>query len=106
MRLNISVYLLLFAVVLLVSCDKQQPRRPEQSQKMHDEKINCPEGSHVEYAPWGEGGWEKVCKMNHGKFTAWEGDNKVLDGQFDNGKKIGTWTYYDKTGKIEKTVNY
>ncbi len=102
-----KTFIFTLVIMFLVSCSQElTPRRPEQSKKMHDEKIECPEGAHVEYIPWSETGWAKVCKMNHGKFTAWRGDNKVIDGQFDNGKKVGIWTYYDKDGKEEKTVNY
>ncbi|MBF0647049.1 hypothetical protein HTZ97_09485 [Desulfuromonas acetoxidans] len=73
---------------------------------MHSEKIECPDNAHVEYSPWGERGWVKACKKNHGKYSVWEGDIKRIDGQFFNGKKVGIWTFYNNDGSISKTVNY
>ena len=102
----IQILLLVLLATCSIACSNDENRRPEQSKEMQDAKIKCPDGSHVEYSPWGEVGWEKSCKMNHGKFTAWKGGRIVIDGQFNNGVKTGTWIYYDKNGNIEKTINY
>lgn len=101
-------FVILFILIegLLVSCRAENTVRTKQSEAMYSEELNCPDNSHVEYAPWGETGWVKACKQNHGKYVVWEGDKKKIDGQFINGKKTGIWTYYKDDGSIEKTANY
>ena len=43
----------------------------------------------------------------NGKYSRWNEDGSVrLDGQYENGKKIGTWKVFDKDGNLKKEKNY
>jgi hypothetical protein len=65
--------------------------------------LRCPDGAKVEYQPWGQNGLMAICKLNHGPFIAAENGHVALEGENRMGQPSGTWTWFDKSGKIEKT---
>jgi hypothetical protein len=69
------------------------------------EPRHCPDGARIEYQPWGPNGLMAICKLNHGPFIAAENGHVVLEGENRMGRPTGTWTWFDKSGKVEKTVN-
>jgi hypothetical protein len=71
------------------------------ARKLHD----CPDGAQVEYQPWGPNGLMAICKLKHGPFIAAENGRVVLEGENRMGRPIGTLTWFDKSGKVEKTIN-
>ncbi len=99
-----SCVILIFAV-LVTSCGE----RAKQSEAMKNLKLNCPEGSQVEIDRWGgmgENGWLKACFKKHGKFTAWNGEVKRVEGEYVDGKENGTWKYWNQEGKLVKRITY
>ena len=71
-----------------------------------NEKITCPFPAVAEFEPWGKSGTQQICKIKHGPFVAWEGGYVHIRGQYEYGKESGIWNWYDKNGKIEKTIDY
>lgn len=45
-------------------------------------------------------------KLKHGDYRRLQKKTILESGQFDNGKKIGQWNYYNDEGKIEQTYDY
>jgi hypothetical protein len=68
-------------------------------------ELHCPDGAKVEYQPWGPNGLMAICKLDHGPFIAAENGRVVLEGENRMGQHIGNLTWFDKSGKVEKTVN-
>jgi hypothetical protein len=70
------------------------------------EPLHCPDGAKVEYQPWGPNGLMAICKLNHGLFIAAEKGHVVLEGENRMGQPSGNWTWFDKSGKVEKIVKH
>lgn len=50
---------------------------------------------------------EKVNNLNQGTWTWYhENGTKMMQGQFDKGKRIGEWVNYDSSGNITLKANY
>lgn len=80
-----------------------------QPNAMLSETLHCPDGSQPEierWGPFGENGWLHACKMNHGTFTAWHGEQKVVEGEYVNGKEQGPWRYWNNDGTLRKQVEF
>lgn len=69
-------------------------------------KIICPDGVTSEYSGWGPNGMQEVCKLKHGPFIAAEDGRIALEGEYNMGKPSGTWIWYDKSGRVQKTEKY
>ena len=65
-------------------------------------KVKCPDGTIIEYQPWGKAGLMVSCKIKHGTFIAAEGGRIVIEGEFNMGKPSGNWTWFDETGKVTR----
>ncbi|BBL60356.1 hypothetical protein [Methylomonas koyamae] len=90
------------AVVFLVGCSQEN----DELKNFYDEDIQCPSPSVAEFTGWGKSGVQHICKIKHGTFIAWEGGYVHIRGQYEYGKETGIWSFYDSTGKLEKTINY
>ena len=43
----------------------------------------------------------------HGKYTVWYPNGQIhYTGAYNHGVKIGTWNFYDETGKLIQETNY
>jgi hypothetical protein len=71
-----------------------------------NEKLSCPAPAMSEFQPWGRSGMQHVCKITHGQFVAFEDGYVKVGGQYDNGKEVGTWYWYDSAGRIVKQIDY
>jgi hypothetical protein len=49
---------------------------------------------------------QHVCKITHGQFVAFEDGYVQVRGQYDNGREVGTWYWYDSAGRIVKQIDY
>ncbi len=72
---------------------------------LQQETISCPAPSIEMPRAW-DGGSSVGCYIQHGPFFAVEDSYLWFKGQYLNGKHAGSWTYYDKAGRIQKTVKY
>ena len=68
-------------------------------------EIICPPHSTKEYRPWGKSGVWLGCWVKHGHFVAVEGHLRIR-GQYDNGREVGRWKFYDQEGNVYKEVDY
>jgi hypothetical protein len=91
-----------FAIYFLLGCSDQQTT----ANKFLNEKLSCPEPAVAQFEPWGKSGLQQICKIKHGPFVAMEGGYVHVRGQYDNGKEVGVWLWYDVQGKIVKKVDY
>ena len=69
-------------------------------------KMRCPEGSHLQFEPWGESGLELVCLLKHGPIVIAEYGHIKIEGQYNMGKEVGEWRWYDASGKVVRTQKY
>jgi hypothetical protein len=98
----IAISFLIVPIFLCACTEKDSPERAA----FFAENLNCPPPAVEQFAPWGQSGSEHVCKINHGPFVAFEWGYVKIRGQYDNGKQVGVWRYYDKDGKVEKEIDY
>jgi hypothetical protein len=82
--------------------------RPEngESDPLANEQLDCPAPALGEYEGWGKSGIQRICKIKHGPFVAWEAGYVHIRGQYENGKETGVWTFYGADGEIEKQIDY
>lgn len=71
-----------------------------------NEELLCPEPAVAQFEPWGKSGSQKICKVKHGPFVAWESGYVHVRGQYDNGTKAGVWRWFDKDGNVTKEIDY
>lgn len=68
--------------------------------------IQCPEGSHLEYQPWGKSGLEAVCLQRHGPIVIAEYGRIQIEGQYADDKQVGEWRWFDESGKVVRTERH
>lgn len=89
-------------MAITVSCSK-----PNASyEAVASRKIQCPEGSHLEYLPWGESGVEAVCLQKHGPSVIAEHGRIKIEGQYSGDKQVGEWRWLDESGKVVRTEKH
>lgn len=57
---------------------------------------SCPDGADERLERWGSAGYSRSCikdGVSEGHWMAWEGKQKVIEGNFHNGKEQGIWTF-------------
>lgn len=91
-----------FTMLLLTGCSNSESADHE----FFMEKISCPSPAVDEFQPWGKSGIQHICKIKHGQFVAFENGYVHIRGQYENGKKVGLWFWYDASGNIVKTLDY
>lgn len=73
---------------------------------LEKEKITCAPPARIEIQPWGKIGLSKSCRMVDGPFVGVENGYVLLRGQYDAGREVGIWQWYDKDGNVVKTIDY
>lgn len=73
---------------------------------LQKESIACTPPAQVEIQPWGKSGLSGSCKMIVGQFTGVENGRVILRGQYEAGRQVGVWRWYDKDGNVTKTIDY
>jgi hypothetical protein len=99
-----SRYLAFIALVLyfLLGCDT---KNPDFKVVQEHKNFMCPPPGLEEFVDWGKSGQARRCVIKNGSFVASEG-GQLISGQYKDGSQIGTWRWYNKEGKVIKTVNY
>ena len=72
-------------------------------------QFQCPDGTTEAIERWGKTGYMRFCKkgeVNDGPWTAWEAQYRNIDGQYQNGKKHGIWTWWNKDGSKYRIIEY
>ena len=92
----------LITCLLLFGCSNEQ----NAANKFFNEKLSCPSPAVAEFEAWGKSGSQQICKIKHGPFVAWEGGYVHIRGQYENGKEVGVWYWYDANGKVVKQIDY
>ena len=87
---------------LLFGCSNEQSPRDE----FFNESLSCPSPAQGEFDGWGKTGTIHICKITHGPFVAWENGYVHLRGQYENGKEVGEWLWYDANGTVVKKIDY
>jgi hypothetical protein len=95
-------YILLPLISLFSGCAQDNSAK----KAFLDEKISCPPPAVEQFEPWGKSGSQHICKTKHGPFVAFENGYVRIRGQYDNGKEVGVWRWYDAAGKVEKEIDY
>lgn len=91
-----------FTSLFLSACSNEE----EVKHEFFNEKILCPSPAIDEYQPWGKSGLQHICKIKHGQFIAWEEGYVHIRGQYDYGKEVGLWLWYDSSGNVTKKIDY
>ena len=73
---------------------------------LEKESITCAPPAQVEIQPWGKIGLSKSCRMVDGPFVGVENGYVLLRGQYEAGREVGIWRWYDKDGNVVKTIDY
>jgi len=101
-RVNLLKAQSLTICLLVLGCSNEQ----NTADKFFDEKLACPSPALGEFEGWGKSGTIHICKIRHGPFVAWENGYVHLRGQYENGKEVGEWLWYDASGTVVKKVDY
>lgn len=88
--------------LLSSGCSNEQ----DSTNKFLNEKLSCPSPAVAEFEAWGKSGMQQICKIKHGPFVAWEGGYVHVRGQYESGKEVGNWYWYDASGKVVKQIDY
>jgi hypothetical protein len=70
------------------------------------EIVECVPPARLEIQPWGKSGSSKSCKITNGPFVAAENGYVHLRGQYEAGREVGIWRWYDRDGNVVKTIDY
>jgi hypothetical protein len=113
-RMLLRLLTILGAALLSVGCkgDDAPPMQWGLGTPPKDNQFQCPVDMAVVVEPWGgigEDGWERFCAIGgirQGPFRVYTHGRKQIDGQFRAGKKEGTWLYYGRDGRIDRSVRF
>ena len=94
-----SLLALAFLITVTISCSKSNANYDVLASR----NIQCPEGSHLEYLPWGESGLEAVCLQRRGPSVIAEYGRIMIEGQYSEDKQVGGWRWFDESGKVGRT---
>ncbi|MEO6278192.1 hypothetical protein [Roseateles sp.] len=94
-----SLFALVLLIAVTVSCSKSNANYEALARK----NVQCPEGSHLEYLPWGESGLEAVCLQRRGPSVIAEYGRIKIEGQYAEDKQVGEWRWLDESGKVART---
>lgn len=89
--------------------DPNKLKKKRETTYIYDEQTNSWITSTTEYRK--DGTIASISEMDENGngsrvFFALDGKTKKAEGAIKNYNKTGEWTYYDKKGKVERTVNY
>lgn len=66
--------------------------------KMIAVEFFCPSGAIEKRDYWGKSGFTRFCQKDnqyHGRWTAWDNGEIVIDGSYKEGYKHGKWLYFN-----------
>jgi hypothetical protein len=89
-------------ILVTISCAKSS----SDYEALVHRNIQCPEGSQLEYHPWGESGREAVCLLRNGPIAMAENGHIIIEGQYSMGKQVGEWRWLDASGKVVRIERY
>lgn len=89
-------------VVVVAGCSKSD----KNYDVLESKKISCSDGALPQYEPWGKSGTQLVCSLKHGSVTIAENGHVVIEGQYEMGKQVGEWRWFDESGKVVRTEHY
>ena len=102
MNANRYLITLLSVMVLVSACSKPNANY----ELLASREIKCPEGTRLEYRPWGESGMMMLCQIEHGPVVMAEGGHVVIEGENFMGKPSSEWKWFDSTGKVIRSEKY
>lgn len=73
---------------------------------LQKEGISCAAPAQVRIEPWGKSGVSESCQLAVGKFAGVENGRVILRGQFEAGRQVGIWRWYDSGENVVKVVDY
>lgn len=68
--------------------------------------VECVPPARLERQPWGKSGSSKSCKILNGPFVAADNGYVHLRGQYEAGRAVGIWRWYDRDGVVTRTIDY
>ncbi|WP_265655567.1 toxin-antitoxin system YwqK family antitoxin [Verminephrobacter aporrectodeae] len=68
--------------------------------------IQCPDGFHLVYEPWGENSLGALCLLEHGPQAIAEDGHIRMEGQNAMGKAVGEWRWFTNAGGIYETEQF
>ncbi len=74
-----------------------------------DIDLQCQTGTVQKIQGWSKAGFSISCykgELNHGPWQAWKDGHIAVKGNFNNGKKDGTWLVFTNDGKLHSTIKY
>lgn len=97
---DMQKYIFIFVVLSLLVATVRCSQPNANYEILESRNLQCPAGANLEYLPWGESGMSATCVVKHGPVVIAEGGRVVIEGAFIQGKEIGEWRWFDKSGKI------
>jgi hypothetical protein len=82
------------------------PRHQDASGPPQDD-FHCPNGTEQVIEPsggMGSDGWQRFCAIRQGPFRNYYHGKKVTDGQYDHGKRTGSWLSFGPNGDVSHTT--
>lgn len=70
------------------------------------EGFSCPAPGTRKFEEWGRSGAALTCEIRHGSFVTAENGKLALSGQYEDGRKVGVWRWYDDQGNVVKELDY
>lgn len=88
-------------LMLAIGC-----KRAPSQEAMKREPHVCPPGTRARIEPWSDLGWIRSCESYEGPFVLWDGSGKRGEGTYEHDQKVGTWLWYDASGRLRRTEHY
>lgn len=92
--------------VLLIAGCTNSAGKDANHELLDRESVTCSPPARPEIQSWGQAGLSLSCKMVNGSFVAVENGYVHMRGQYEAGREVGMWRWYDKDGNVVKTIDY
>lgn len=96
----------MLAISVFVSACARDSGSDENYELLSSEAITCTPPAQVEVRPWGKAGLSRSCSIKSGPYVTAENGYVHLRGQYDAGKQVGIWRWYDRQGNVVKEIDY
>ena len=74
---------------------------------MNKMEFTCPQGTEVTNRGWSKAGYMRYCEPEKsGPWEAWSEGYMHISGEYNKGKKHGTWHWYNRDGSVQNTITY
>lgn len=100
--MKVSYLIIIFSFLLLLSCS-------DNHKQMQKKELNAVSVKYTAYYKNGQRKFlvEKKKNISHGIFYRWTKNGQIkTKGQFKNGKRIGTWEWFDERGVTCMKIYY